>query len=122
MGPLGPTQAANMVDSLSETFALPSAVAAQIVRKTDGVPLFVEEIARALKERNGRSIGENTLRDAAELNIPASLDESLMARLDRSGIAKADAQAAAVIGRSVRRDVLASVCEIGVEDLDTAGY
>ena len=90
----------------------------RVIHRTDGVPLFVEEVARALLERRAEP-GQQP-RPAAELAeaIPASLQESLAARLDRSGPAKQLAQAAAVAGRSVRRDILATVCDSTAEALE----
>ncbi|MBM6581162.1 AAA family ATPase [Microvirga sp. BT689] len=88
----------------------------RVAERTDGVPLFVEEVARVLLHRQG----EPDLTIAAGRLIPASLEESLMARLDRSGVAKDIALAASVIGRSARRDVLAAVCGVDGSRLDEA--
>jgi predicted ATPase len=81
-----------------------------IVSKTEGVPLFVGEMARLLLDQPGLAERSETLYAAPEGAIPASLQESLTARLDRSGLAKEVAQIAAVLGRSVPMDVLAAVC------------
>ena len=80
----------------------------QILLKTDGVPLFVEEVARTLLDRQERAGADDELRAEGDAPIPDSLHASLMARLDRAGRAKELAQIAAVVGRSVRRDVLAA--------------
>jgi predicted ATPase len=81
---------------------LPPQVLAQITEKTDGVPLFVEEMTKAilesgyLKETDGHY---ELIGSLATFAIPATLQDSLMARLDRLVTAKGIAQLAAVIGR-----------------------
>jgi class 3 adenylate cyclase/predicted ATPase len=89
----------------------------EVVSRTDGVPLFVEEIARFLLQRPSDEEGATAQEQQA---IPASLSETLTARLDRSGPAKVIAQAAAVVGRSVHRDVLAAACGMAQSKLDEA--
>ena len=92
-------------------------LADKIADRADGVPLFVEEVTRFLL-----SAGDG-IRDVVGTfaeRIPASLDELLMARLDRSGTAKGVAQAAAVVGRSPRRDVLKALCEMNDEEFEPA--
>ena len=61
---------------------------ARIAERADGVPLFVEELARSVAEAGNQTV-----------SVPATLQDTLMARLDRLGPAKAIAQAAAVLGR-----------------------
>jgi class 3 adenylate cyclase/predicted ATPase len=91
---------------------LPREVLHQIVEKTDGVPLFVEEITKAvlesgvLKEHAGHY---QLTGPVSALAIPATLHDSLMARLDRLGTAKAVAQYAAVIGRHFSYELLHAV-------------
>ncbi len=116
--PLSPDDVAGMVQSLFTDRELPERLARLIAQRTDGVPLFVEEVARSL-------LADDRLEDPGELGtampdqaIPASLHESLMARLDRSGVAKGIAQIAAVIGRSARRDVLAAVAGLPETELE----
>jgi class 3 adenylate cyclase len=109
--------AAMIGDLLAETIVPPWLVR-QVVYRTDGVPLFVEEVGRVLLQRHDLSgLSERPL-DEPQQVVPASLAESLIARLDRSGIAKGVAQAAAVLGRSVRRDVLAGVVGLTCGDLE----
>src|SRR5262250_3520626 len=84
----------------------------QIVEKTDGVPLFVEESTKAILES-----GQLTAIDGryeligsfSTFAIPATLQDSLMARLDRLVTAKAVAQYAAVIGRQCAYELLQAV-------------
>jgi predicted ATPase len=106
-------------DLLAET-AVPPRLISQIVYRTDGVPLFVEEVGRTLLQQRTWAGFRDSPIDEPEQAIPASLAESLIARLDRSGVAKKVAQAAAVLGRSVRRDVLAAVCAIGTAEVEEA--
>ena len=86
-------------------------VMAEIVERTDGIPLFVEEITKAVLESEGE--GEARRTDGAVPPpvpaVPASLQASLMARLDRLGPAKEVAQIGAAIGRRFSHALLASV-------------
>ncbi len=90
---------------------------AEIVERTDGMPLFVEELTKALLEAGGG----RTIPTTAEQAIPATLHASLMARLDRlDSSARAVAQAGAVIGREVPHKLLALVADIGRDELAAA--
>jgi predicted ATPase/class 3 adenylate cyclase len=101
-----------MVDRVTAGKKLPAEVFGQIVAKTDGVPLFVEELTKTVLETG-------LLRDEGDryelqgplppLAIPATLQDSLMARLDRLGAAKAVAQAGAVLGREFSYELLQAV-------------
>ena len=116
--PLSPGDVADMVQSLFANRELPPHLGRAIARRTDGVPLFVEEVARSLLDLEALpEFGEAAV-DAPDQAIPASLHESLMARLDKSGVAKEIAQIAAVIGRSARRDVLADAAALPAIALD----
>ena len=84
----------------------PSAIAA-IIERTDGVPLFVEELTKALVE-------------SGELSVPASLHDTLMARLDRLPEVKEIAQIASVIGREFDVDPLAQIAEISQQKMMAA--
>jgi predicted ATPase len=90
----------------------------QVVSRTDGVPLFIEEVARVLRQQPAAD--DDLTVSEPELAVPASLDETLAARLDRAGPAKEVVQAAAVVGRSVDRSLLAAVCGISESKLDEA--
>ncbi len=83
-----------LVNSFVQALGLSSEVTNQIVERSDGVPLFVEELARSLLE------------STSDAGIPASVQDSLMARLDRLGAAKELAQFASVVGRVFRVDDL----------------
>lgn len=98
-------------DTLAD-MALPADVLARITSRTDGVPLFALEIARAVLQA-----GEAIFDDPDE-QVPASLQESLMARLDRVGDAKQVAQTASLIGRTVSYRVLANVIDLPEHELN----
>jgi class 3 adenylate cyclase/tetratricopeptide (TPR) repeat protein len=103
--------------------ALPDEVLDQILAKTDGVPLFVEELTKAVVE-------SGLLTDAgdhyaltgplAPLAIPATLQDSLMARLDRLAPVKEIAQTGAVIGREFSHELLAAVSPLPMDQLSYA--
>ena len=91
---------------------LPAEVRQQIVAKTDGVPLFVEELTKMvlesgwLRERTGTYELAGSL---PSLAIPATLHDSLMARLDRLATVKEVAQLGATLGRAFRYDLVQAV-------------
>jgi class 3 adenylate cyclase/predicted ATPase len=89
----------------------------RIIRRSDGVPLFVVELLRGLMLPQGTAI-LRALPDEPEPDIPARVRELLMARLDRAGFAKEVAQIAAVIGRSVRPATLAAVAGVPEQHLE----
>jgi predicted ATPase len=99
---LGASQVAAIATAVAGGKALPAAIVAQITTKTDGVPLFVEEMTKALLEsgvlRDAGAHYELT-RPVEALTIPITLHDALMARLDRLASAKSLAQLGAVIGR-----------------------
>ncbi len=96
---LGRAGVAAIVEALSSGATLPTAVIDAIIARTDGVPLFVEEMTKAVLESG----------TGDALRIPASLHDSLMARLDRLPDVKEVAQAAACIGRVFDYELLAAV-------------
>jgi tetratricopeptide (TPR) repeat protein len=102
---------------------LPAVVLEQVVSKTDGVPLFLEELTKTVLEsdllRESDQRYERT--DALpELAIPSTLQDSLMARLDRLGRAKEVAQLGAVLGREFPHELLAAVSSLDAESLEPA--
>src|SRR5262249_39102167 len=100
---LGRSQVEAMVEKVTSDKALPSEVVQQIVTKTDGVPLFVEELTKSvvegMRERGTGNGGQEEKIVGRQLTIPATLQDSLMARLDRLGTAKEIAQLGATLGR-----------------------
>jgi class 3 adenylate cyclase/predicted ATPase len=101
---------------------LPSDVMAEIVERADGIPLFVEEMTKAVLEAEGEDAVQHT--GAAipppTRAVPASLQASLMARLDRLGPAKEVAQIGAAIGREFSHGLLAAVVSKPERELDSA--
>jgi hypothetical protein len=102
LGPLEAVQVEALATAVASDKTLPGAIVAHITAKTDGVPLFVEEMTKALLEsgvlRDGGTHYALT-RPVAALTIPITLQDVLMARLDRLASAKRLAQLGAVIGR-----------------------
>lgn len=95
---------------------LPASVLREIVQRTDGVPLFIEELTRMILESDLVQEVDGQVRLARpfpKAAIPATIQDSLMARLDRLGTAKPLAQLGAVLGRTFRQDVLEAVTEPG---------
>jgi class 3 adenylate cyclase/predicted ATPase len=105
-------QAAELTGRVAHGKALPTEVVAQVVAKTDGVPLFVEELTKMVLE-------SGLLQEGAEryeltgplppLAIPTTLHDSLMARLDRLATVKALAQLGATLGREFSYELLQAV-------------
>ena len=103
---LGRAAIAAIVDHLVPDKSASAPLLNTIVRRTDGIPLFVEELTKSLVEQG--KTGGGSLGDP---EVPASLHDTLMARLDRLGEAKEVAQLAACIGREVEFDLLAEIAD-----------
>ena len=93
-----------------------------IIERTDGIPLFVEEITKAVLEAESQRAAEHAIAviPPPALEVPASLHASLMARLDQLGPAKEVAQIGAAIGREFSRALLAAVVRKPEEELNSA--
>jgi class 3 adenylate cyclase/predicted ATPase len=106
---LGPDESAELVRGLvGNSAALPSELLDEIIERTDGVPLFLEELTKAVLEAKGSGVNTAASVPAAALAVPATLHASLMARLDRLGAtAKEIAQVGAAIGREFSYELLA---------------
>ncbi len=123
MSRLGRRQGADLVARVTGEKPLPAAIVEQIVARTDGVPLFVEELTKTVLE-------SGLLADAGDhyelsgslspLAIPTTLHDSLMARLDRHAPVKEVAQIGAVIGREFSHDLLAAVSPMSASQLGDA--
>jgi predicted ATPase len=123
MSRLGRRQGADLVARVTGEKPLPAEVVEQIVARTDGVPLFVEELTKTVLE-------SGLLKDAGDryelsgplppLAIPTTLHDSLMARLDRLAPVKEVAQIGAVIGREFSHDLLAAVAPMSTNQLGDA--
>ena len=91
--------------------SLPPSIRQDIIERTDGIPLFVEEMTKAVLEAGNEGEAEQTVAavPSPALAVPASLHASLMARLDRLGPAKEMAQVGAAIGREFSHALLAAI-------------
>jgi predicted ATPase/class 3 adenylate cyclase len=107
---LSRAQAADMVGALAATEALPAEIIQQIVAKADGVPLFIEELTKAVLEA-GLAYDETVCGRAGrlQLSVPMTLQDALVARLDRTAGTKEVAQVAAVLGREFSEALLTAV-------------
>jgi class 3 adenylate cyclase len=120
---LGRSQVKEMVEKVTGGKALPAQVVQQVVAKTDGVPLFVEELTKMVlesglvREADGRYELTGPL---PPLAIPATLQDSLMARLDRLAPVREVAQVAAVLGREFSYELLQSVSPLDEASLQQA--
>ena len=108
-----------MIDGVVGNKLLPASIRQDIVERTDGIPLFVEEMTKAVLEVESEGEARPT---AAAIPgpasaVPASLQASLMARLDRLGPAKEMAQIGAAIGREFSHALLAAVARKAEPDL-----
>jgi class 3 adenylate cyclase/predicted ATPase len=116
-------QAAVVIRQAAGGKVLPVEVDEQILAKTDGVPLFVEELTKTVLESGLLEEGVDGFAltgPLPPLAIPATLQDSLMARLDRLGAAKEIAQTGAVIGREFAYELLAAVAPLGEHALREA--
>ena len=109
-------QSAMVAQGIAGGMVLPSDVVDEVVRRTDGVPLFVEELTRAIIDaqtaKGGGVLDLQTAGAALSLEVPATLRDSLTARLDRLGEAKMVAQLAAVLGREFDYGILNAICDL----------
>ncbi|MCZ6887682.1 MAG: AAA family ATPase [Gammaproteobacteria bacterium] len=121
--PLNPKQTMAMAHHLTGGKQLPREVRNQIAARTDGVPLFVEELTKSVLESGlvvERDERYERTDQLPELAIPMTLRDSLSARLDRLGRAKEVAQLASVLGREFSYDVLTVVSPLQPVELDRA--
>lgn len=103
-------QSVVIVRHLMQQATITDSVIDEIVDRSDGVPLFVEELTKAVLEANA----------SRPTSVPASLQDSLMARLDRLGRAKDIAQVASVIGRVFEFSLLSELVEVSHAELSIA--
>ena len=111
---LSRVRAFRLVEGYARNAELTDAIVAQIVEKADGIPLFLEELARTVIE-------SRKVRDGpATVEIPETLHDSLMARLDRSPTMREVAQIGAVIGREFSYQLIVAITDLSAEQLDEA--
>ena len=113
---------AALIRSVAGTRTLPSEIVNEIAERTDGVPLFVEELTKAVLETSPEGFARAiSFASLPGLAVPATLHASLMARLDRIGpIARELAQVGAAIGREFSYDLLAAIVQRCENELQAA--
>jgi class 3 adenylate cyclase/predicted ATPase len=117
------SEAANLVIGVTGRGNVATAILNRIIERTDGVPLFIEELTKSLIEGG---LLRDTLDSAAQddllavLAIPSSLQDSLMARLEQPNAAKRIAQLAAVIGREFSYELLREMASVADDALQRA--
>ena len=119
---LAPREAMALVDRVAGDKPLPANVRQDIIERADGIPLFVEEMTKAVLEAEGEGAAARAIASipSPALAVPASLHASLMARLDRLGKAKGVAQIGAAIGREFSYALLAPVTRLPERELAAA--
>ena len=119
---LGEREAAAIIARIVGNKDLPADVTSEIVERTDGIPLFVEEMTKAVLEAESEGEARQTAATmpSSALAVPASLHASLMARLDRLGTAKEVAQIGAAVGREFSHVLLGAVIPKPEADLRSA--
>ena len=102
-----------MIDQVVGNKLIPANIRRDIIERTDGIPLFVEEMTKAVLEAESEDEAQRTAVavPSPALAVPASLHAPLMARLDRLGSAKEVAQIGAAIGREFSHALLAAVVQ-----------
>ena len=108
---LGQREIAAMIDRVAGNKALPATIRHDIIERTDGIPLFVEEMTKAVLEVESAEAAERTVASVPSpaAAVPSTLHGSLMARLDRLGPAKEVAQIGAAIGREFSDELIAAI-------------
>jgi predicted ATPase len=116
-------QRSEMLSRLTGGKALPREIADQIVDRTDGVPLFMEELTKAVVESGDLAdAGDHytVKRSLSPLAIPTTLHASLLARLDRLAPVREVAQIGAALGRQFSHELISAVAETPQQELDKA--
>jgi predicted ATPase len=119
---LGGREVDAMIDRVAGNKHLSADLRQDIIERTDGIPLFVEEMTKAVLEADGQSAAERTAAaiPSSALAVPATLHGSLMARLDRLGPAKEVAQIGSAIGREFSHALLAAVVSKPERELNSS--
>src|SRR5262252_8015617 len=119
---LAPREVGSIIEHIVGNNPLPANIWQDIIERTDGIPLFVEEMTKAVLEAESESEARRAaaLVPSPALAVPASLHASLMARLDRLGPAKELAQTASAIGREFSHALLALVVSKPETELQSA--
>jgi class 3 adenylate cyclase/predicted ATPase len=111
-----------MIDRVVGNKLMPTSTRQDIIARTDGIPLFVEEMTKAVLEAESERAAQRPVAavPSPPRSVPASLHASLMARLDRLGPAKKVVQIGAAIGREFSHSLLASVVRKSETELASA--
>jgi predicted ATPase len=112
---LSPKQRAEMILQVTAGKALPKEIASQLIDRTDGVPLFIEELTKSVVESGALvDTGDRYAvgGPVTPLSIPPSLHASLQARLDRLAPTREVAQISAALGRSFSHDLISAVASM----------
>ncbi len=121
LGSLDRSDSIAMIELLCADRNMPQATVRQIADKTDGLPLFIEDLTRDLLET--ADLRQTEVQPGrSPFAIPSTLTDSLMSRLDRLGSAKTVAQIGAVIGREFSYQLLAKVADLPEESLKEELY
>ena len=118
LGRLSRPKTREMIEQLMGERSLPEQVLDQLAARSDGVPLFAEELTKTVLEAVALSGDERARTLPGSLSVPVTLQDSLMARLDRLGEAKAVAQLGATIGRQFSYRLLAAVSPLDEASLE----
>jgi tetratricopeptide (TPR) repeat protein len=120
---LTPRQCAEMISCVTGGKALPREIADQIIERTDGVPLFIEELTKAVVESGVLTNAGDRYMMAGQLPpiaVPTSLNSSLLARLDRLPATREVAQIGAALGRSFSHELIGAVAQMPAQHIDDA--
>jgi len=118
-----PRRRAEMVAHMTGGKALPKEIADQIMKRTDGVPLFIEELTKAIVESGVLTDAGDRYTVAGPLPpmaIPMSLNASLLSRLDRLAPVREVAQIGAALGRQFSHELISAVAPMPQQQLDDA--
>jgi class 3 adenylate cyclase/predicted ATPase len=118
---LAPCDIDFLIERVVGNRSLPAGIRQDIIERTDGIPLFAEEMTKAVLDAEGESDAQRVCAGAPmpALAVPASLQASLMSRLDRLGPAKNVAQIGAAIGRQFPHMLLAALVRKPKAELDS---
>ena len=119
---LGEREIVALIDRVTGNNVLPESIRQDIMERTDGIPLFVEEMTKAVLEAESEGVAGRTAASvpSSSLAVPASLHAFLMARLDRLGRAKEVAQIGAALGREFSHGLLTAVAHRPEAELEEA--
>ncbi len=117
---LAPRDINFLIERIVGNRSLPAGIRQDIIERTDGIPLFAEEMTKAVLDAEGESDAQRAFAGGPTpvVAVPASLQASLMSRLDRLGPAKSVAQVGAAIGRAFPHMLLAALVRKPKEELD----